>query len=441
LLWSAHALFPTARWQIAFIAFFLMIAFGYSEWHDKEGQEDRLGDELYYLGLTYTLVSVAHALWAFSGVVDVDRLVSDFSVALLSTLAGIVGRVLLYEKHASRKETFDADEGMARLRNEIEGTVRQMQDFRQGLATYVQQASDNAVQSMNTAFASFSTSAKEISEAAKAMNSSLKKSANAFDKSFSRIGDASEALRMRVSELAEGTKSLVSLSEALTQQAGSLNASLEQQANALSSGLEAQKETIRSLGAELDSLRNPVTLLTGSIDEMRQHVSAATQSFESPELKANIASARDAAKNLSRNLRSVADALSPGSIEANLSALKTFADSVTELTAKVDECARNLDRLGPQAGSPPTVQQLTSAPRDGSAVHGFERPPSNDSALHASSTNDSRQAAPNTVQVGNSTIFPPDPNTSVNTHGTNTADNHEHATESKVGGWRFWRRD
>ena len=74
-------------WPIAVFAFLLMVAFGYSEWRFKIGQEDRLGDDLYYLGLTYTLVSVAHALWAFTGVLDVDKLVSDFGVALLTTLA------------------------------------------------------------------------------------------------------------------------------------------------------------------------------------------------------------------------------------------------------------------------------------------------------------------------------------------------------------------
>src|SRR5216683_2615784 len=94
---AAHALLPEARWPAAIFAVLLMLAFGFSEYWYKQGQEDRLGDNLYYLGLTYTLVSVAHALYAFTGVANVDRLVSDFSVALLTTLVGIVGRVLLYE--------------------------------------------------------------------------------------------------------------------------------------------------------------------------------------------------------------------------------------------------------------------------------------------------------------------------------------------------------
>ena len=123
-----------------------MAAFGYSEWPYKEGQEDRLGDDLYYLGLTYTLVSVVHALYAFTGVANVDWLVSDFSVALLTTLVGIVGRVLLYEKHASHpKAPAEIDDEIIRLQTEIKGAVLQMQEFRRGLALYLQQATDSAV--------------------------------------------------------------------------------------------------------------------------------------------------------------------------------------------------------------------------------------------------------------------------------------------------------
>src|SRR5579862_2895753 len=142
LVWTAHSLFPGARWSIAILAVLLMASFGYSEWPYKRGQEDRLGDDLYYLGLTYTFASVAHALWAFTGVVDVNRLVSDFSVALLTTLVGIVGRVLLYEKNSSQKQAVDADEGVTRLRAEIEGAIEQMHEFRRGLAVNVQHATE-----------------------------------------------------------------------------------------------------------------------------------------------------------------------------------------------------------------------------------------------------------------------------------------------------------
>lgn len=99
---------------------------------------------------------MVHALYAFTGVANVDWLVSDFSVALLTTLVGIVGRVLLYEKHASQRATPEIDDEIIRLQTEIKGAVLHMQEFRRGLALYLQQATDSAVQSVSTAFTSFS---------------------------------------------------------------------------------------------------------------------------------------------------------------------------------------------------------------------------------------------------------------------------------------------
>ena len=345
LILGVHALFPQARWPIATFAVLLMAVFAYSEWWYKKGQEDRLGDDLYYLGLTYTLVSVAHALYAFTGVANVDRLVSDFSVALLTTLAGIVGRVLLYEKHASAEAPAEIDDAILQLRIETEGAVKEMQEFRHGLALYLQQATDSAVQSVSTAFTSFTTSANEMGEAAKTMNASLKRGATAFDKTFGRIGETSEALGNRVSELVEGTKSLRSVSEGLNGVMGSLKESVEQQSNVLDATLEPLKEATRGTMRELESLRGSVSPLVESIGGLRQGFESAKEEFSLIQLKASVVHARDAAEDLGRNLRSVSDAVSPVSVDANFSVLNKFASAVTDLTAKVEDCTRSLASL------------------------------------------------------------------------------------------------
>lgn len=443
LLWTAHALFPQFRWSIAIFAVLLMAAFGYSERQYKEGQEDRLGDDLYYLGLTYTLVSVVHALYAFTGVANIDRLVSDFSVALLSTLVGIVGRVLLYEKHASQNSPAGIDDGIVRLLAEIEGAVQQMQEFRRDLALNIQQAGDNALQSVNTAFASFTNSAKQMSEAANGVNASLRKGASAFDKSFTRVGDASHALGERVGELAEGTKALGSVSEALNRQIGSLNSSVEQQSSVLMATLGALKNTTSGIGTELDSLKRPVSLLAGSIGEVRQQIDAAKQEFSSAQLKATIAAAGDAAETLRRNLRSVADAVSPASVDANFSVLKKFADAITDLTAKVEDCIRNLASLAerPDQRSQPQ-SQYAAASNDGSAQHDPRSPAGGDSSSGAW-TND---APPDATQKegavgGSSTSDVVGSNIYSSLQDNRGDENREIAQKTRGSAWWPFRRD
>jgi len=63
-------------------------------------REDVLGDNVYYLGFLFTLVSLAYALWE----IDLEKqddliedLVSSFGVALSSTIAGIFIRVLVLQ--------------------------------------------------------------------------------------------------------------------------------------------------------------------------------------------------------------------------------------------------------------------------------------------------------------------------------------------------------
>jgi methyl-accepting chemotaxis protein len=428
---AAHALFPQALWPIAVFAFLLMVAFGYSEWRFKIGQEDRLGDDLYYLGLTYTLVSVAHALWAFAGVLDVDKLVSDFGVALLTTLAGIVSRVLLYEKHASQKRSADTDQGMAQLRIEIEGAIGQMQEFRRGLALNLQQAGDSAVQSMSTAFASLSSSANGMGEAAKAMNASLKRGASAFDKTIGRIGETSDALGKRVSELVEGTKALKSVSDDLNGVMDSLKESVEQQSNLLTATLEPLKETTLGTRKEFESLTGSISPLAQSIGELTRQIETAKEEFNLIQLKKSVSDARDAAEDLRQNLRSVADTLAPG--EADFSAMKAFANGITEFTGKVDECTLKLARLAEQSDNTPhTLRQISSALTDVSAAHDPRSPVS---------SNAPSEARANGYLSESGTKEPVESKTHSSPRDNKEADHRDSAPDARSRAWWPWRRD
>ena len=101
---------------------------------------DRLGENCYYLGFLYTLASLSAALMEFQkatggSVTEIDQIVSDFGVALFSTIAGIAARVALMQ---IRRDADDADDESrndfaaisAQLRDSLRASVADAEAFR-----------------------------------------------------------------------------------------------------------------------------------------------------------------------------------------------------------------------------------------------------------------------------------------------------------------------
>lgn len=90
---------------------------------------DRAGDSLYYLGFLYTMVSLAYSLYEFGGPkIDTQSIVTNFGIALSTTILGLVGRVAY---HQIRQDPFDVEyeahmqlaEAAAKLHGELLQTV------------------------------------------------------------------------------------------------------------------------------------------------------------------------------------------------------------------------------------------------------------------------------------------------------------------------------
>jgi len=91
---------------------------------------DQAGDNAYYLGLLFTLLSMAVALWEFGNAIalgtsdhemsGVRQIISNFGVALASTITGIFLRILM---HQMRVDPADV-ESMTRI--EMAGAAKQL---------------------------------------------------------------------------------------------------------------------------------------------------------------------------------------------------------------------------------------------------------------------------------------------------------------------------
>jgi hypothetical protein len=98
-------------------------------------RDDQAGDNLYYLGFLYTLTSLGVSLWQFSSSGGADAVVTNFGVAVSSTILGVALRVMfgqmrqdpLEVERTARLELADA---ARRVRHELDETVFELSSFR-----------------------------------------------------------------------------------------------------------------------------------------------------------------------------------------------------------------------------------------------------------------------------------------------------------------------
>ena len=80
----------------AFIAITLIVSYGFVSKMVLVFRltTERIGDNCYYLGFLFTLISLSNSLYLFSKENDPSAIVSDFGIALASTIAGILMRIV-----------------------------------------------------------------------------------------------------------------------------------------------------------------------------------------------------------------------------------------------------------------------------------------------------------------------------------------------------------
>jgi methyl-accepting chemotaxis protein len=102
----------------------LMVAYGLMQWSggQYQNQEDRLGDNIYYLGFLFTLVSLMLSLLALQrGSILSSVLVRNFGIALATTIMGLFGRVILYQLRGEQQDS--PEQSMQRLGEQTRQTT------------------------------------------------------------------------------------------------------------------------------------------------------------------------------------------------------------------------------------------------------------------------------------------------------------------------------
>ena len=205
-----------------------------------KSEQPRLGDEVYYLGLLYTLTSLCAALVSlfllFGGEQTLeertDEMIGSFGIALLTTMAGIVMRMTLQRGGMERQETIiriphsasDSSGGGV----EIEGVTVDLERYAYELRRQLQNSTNAFAAHANQAILQAKTIHAHTDEMMQAFHDGLEKKAKAELESlkaiYESVAEKAEEARSRTEAQQEGIQSAL---ERLEAQVKSMDDSIE----------------------------------------------------------------------------------------------------------------------------------------------------------------------------------------------------------------------
>lgn len=164
-------------------------------------RDDQIGDNFYYMGFIYTLVSLGMSLYQYSSGQNVDDIVRNFGVAVASTIAGIILRILFNQlrrdpiefEHVSR---LDLAEAARRVRREMDGVHSELIHFRR-----------TNMQMLDEAFHETKSQMADLADKTVEMSAAIALSTQKLEHTSQTLAAAAEAMAARTSETAAAARS------------------------------------------------------------------------------------------------------------------------------------------------------------------------------------------------------------------------------------------
>lgn len=241
-------------------------------------RSDQAGDNCYYLGLIYTLASLAYAIFTFDPADTATTIVQGFGVALATTIIGLVLRVYfnqsrpdLAESEATARLELAAASG--KLKAELSRSIVSMNDFSRQTRQSLEELRDEVIASLLTTKEGAERAVQEMSQQASQAMSENSEAAVAGTRKLST------ATTKVVSGMESNVAALAGMETAQQQISESLRA-LESAALRSQSILENLVAQSNSIGDLQNGAADTVRDLAGAASLLNQHVSGLNASTD-----------------------------------------------------------------------------------------------------------------------------------------------------------------
>lgn len=239
---------------------------------------DRAGDNCYYLGLTYTLISMFIALIKLEPGMSPDALIEAFGIALGSTIVGIISRLVLIQFHSESDDIeararIDLAVASERLKHQLDHASSRFQAFafsiQESVRASVVGITDEQLGKQQALIEQFSglleKSVTAISKAGDGFESSMGRHAEIaerFDDAAKRSVDAAQAL-------AEKVENVNIPKDLITRGFGDVARELHASADALKASIAEVQGATRMVGeasGHLDTFASRTKMALDSVD-------------------------------------------------------------------------------------------------------------------------------------------------------------------------------
>ena len=261
---------------------------------------DQAGDNCYYLGLVYTLVSLGYAIFFFDPATTATTVVQGFGVALATTIVGLVLRVFFNQTRVDLVQTEDSArielaEAAGRLKAELQSMTVSMSDFGRETRQVLEELREQVVSSLVTAREEATRTVSETTTAASktvgaAASEAAATVAQQADDALSRSRKVSTATNKVVAGMEKHAEIMDRIEQSSVAMAAGL-ASLESASERLQEnmdGVAARSTQLLSTQTELKQAGSDLHSALAAMTEQVQHLSGVAQRFE-----ANVAAKLD----------------------------------------------------------------------------------------------------------------------------------------------------
>jgi hypothetical protein len=270
--YQVQQLYVTTFPVVLMLAYAAMLA----KVRERRLSEDQSGDNLYYLGFLYTLVSLSYALYNFTSASEdspatasIDPIINSFGIALATTIVGLMLRILFNQmRHdivdVESEARMELSNAATRLRTELDQITLDMNHF--GRAT--KQSISEGLQAVSQ-------------EASEAMSQSAAKFGDVAEMLGTRMSEILDSFTLNTEQLNTTSSGMVTAIESLLQRVESIEAPTDLITTKIAPAMDAIKEAGEAINKRASGDGKVLARLTTAIENalasstvLEQNVSA-----------------------------------------------------------------------------------------------------------------------------------------------------------------------